>query len=273
MISPETNIFMLLVLALIRFIGGIIFLDFFLNHRNRRFILITIAFVLFSLTPLLQVFLPSIDELKEISLSDLSPNIFLFAETLTLIAVCLFAVVAFNYVMKINERLVIGLLFIIVAIPSTFSFFLSFELMFYLIQAIIFTLILSMVPLVIKKWEVFKRIANNAPIFMAITLVIALSNTLLTFLENDIAILLELLTRISLSFVLPFVFVNLEYNIVAIQKFQLKDKYSHDLGQLLQMVSGFAYLIESGQDISNNSEKMNQIMKEVNELLELIREL
>ncbi len=273
MITDETYIFILMVLSLIRFIGGIIFLDFYFNHRNRRFILITTAFILFSLTPLIQVFLPSQNDLEQNIRGDFSPDLFLFSELLTLIGVYLFAVVAYNYVYKINERLVIVLSVPIVAIPVILNFFFSFAEMFLIIQAIMSFITLCIVPLVIKKWEVFKRIANNAPVFIAITLVIAVSNNTLTFFDSDITILLELLTRISLSFVLPFVFVNLEYNIIAIQKFQLKDKYSHDLGQLLQLISGFAYLIESGQDISKNSEKMNQIMKEINELLELIREL
>ena len=145
--------------------------------------------------------------------------------------------------------------------------------MFYLVQAMMFVIVLSLIPLIIKKWEVFKRIANSAPVFIIITILVALSNNVFTFFDNDIIVLLELLTRLGISFILPFVFVNLEYNIVAIQKFQLKDTYSHDLGQLLQKVSAITYLIESGQELETNFEEINQSMENIGELLELIREL
>lgn len=286
MISQETYLFFLLILSLIRLIGGGMFLDFYLKHRNRRFILITSGFIIFSISPLIQTFLPSLEDLTDDYSAFIDPFIilnsleeylpcllFLFSELLTIIAVYLFIMVAFNYAITIDIKAAIGICLIITSILTVAYFFLPFEYSFYLTQLVMFLIIFSLVPLIIKKWEVYEQIARNVPIFISITIYLALTNTIFSFFDNEILVTLEIITRLGISFVLPFVILNLEYNIVTLQKYQMKDKYSHDLGQLLQNIMGRIYLIESGEDIKTNTDEISVINDKINDLLKLIRDL
>jgi hypothetical protein len=81
----------------------------------------------------------------------------------------------------------------------------------------------------------------------------------------------------AISFVVPFVFVNLEYNLVGTQKFHLKDKFSHNLAQLLQIISGEHYLITTKvtdrEELQESIENIDSSLKEIEALITLIRDL
>ena len=71
-------------------------------------------------------------------------------------------------------------------------------------------------------------------------------------------------------------FIHLEYGITFTQKYGLKDKYSHNLGNIMQAISGAAFLINDNLDENQVLELKDLIQsktKEASNLIDEIREL
>jgi hypothetical protein len=277
---PETTYYSLLaILAFFRFLGGILFLDFYFRYKEKRFLAITSAFVLFSLTPAIQFFLPTYDSLLSVISADqgIFELLFILSEILTIIAVVGFVLVTMSYVTDINHKHAFIIIFAVILIPTLIFLLDFFELAFLATQVMNFLIIASLIPLVFKKWDFFQKFTQNTPIFILVALIISLSNLIFTFFDSDIMIWLEVVTRLAISFIIPFVLINLEYNLIAAQKFQLKDKYSHDLAQVLQIITAEHYLISAGvsdkSDLQENIKKIDSSLDEIVSLISLIREL
>ncbi|MCK4849185.1 MAG: hypothetical protein KAT16_09180 [Candidatus Heimdallarchaeota archaeon] len=241
--------------------------------------MITSAFTLFSITPAIQFLLPTQNALLNVISTDqgIFELLFILSEILTTIAVLGFVLVTMSYVTDVNHKLALMIIFAIALIP-TLAFFLDFfELAFFTIQVSNFLIIASLIPLVFKKWDFFQKFTQNTPIFILVALLVALSNIIFTFLDSNLMIWLEIVTRMSISFIVPFVLINLEYNLIAAQKFQLKDKYSHDLAQVLQKLTAEHYLISAGVsdkiDLQENIKKIDSSLDEIVALITLIRDL
>lgn len=269
--------FYLAIHAFIRFIGGIVFLDFYFKYRYKRFLLLTFAFVLFTLNPAIQFNLPSLDELilEEANLQLTSKFIFIFSEILMTISVFLFGIVIMNYVKRIKTNIVIGGTSIIIFIPIALFPFISFEECFYLTQIQDLLIIFLILYCIIKNNKQYKKIANNVPIFFLITIIVVLLNLIITLfylaLED-----LELLSRIGLTFLVPFVFIHLEYNLLGNQKAILKDNYSHNLSQILQISSGRFYLMlnaENEEEINKEIKNLQTDFEEISFLINKIRKI
>jgi hypothetical protein len=279
MIPEDTYFSLLLILAFFRFLGGILFLDFYLRYKEKRFLVITSAFTLFALTPAIQFFLPTMDTLLDvISVNQKTLElVFILSEILTSIAVLGFVLVTMSYVIDLNQKLAVVTIFAIVLIPILIFLLGFFELAFFTLQIIAFVLLASLVPTVFKKWTYFQKFTQNTPVFILVALIISLSNLTFTFFDSDIMIWLEIVTRMAISFIIPFVLINLEYNLIGAQKFQLKDKYSHDLAQILQIITGEHYLISSEVSDKNglqeNIKKIDSSLDDIAALITLIREL
>ena len=68
--------------------------------------------------------------------------------------------------------------------------------------------------------------------------------------------------------------IHLEYDISKIQKFKLSDKYSHDLGNLIQVISSAAILTNVDEDLSKEKvENLDLIQKKCEEAAELIKDI
>ena len=279
MIPDSTYFSLLAILAFFRFLGGILFLDFYFRYKEKRFLVITSAFVLFSLTPAIQFFLPTYDSLLSVISADQASFelIYVLSEIMTSIAVLGFVLVTMSYVIVVNHKQALLLAIAFVLIPM-FIFFLDFfALAFLATQVINFLIITSLIPLVFKKWNSFQKFTQYTPIFILVALIISILNLFFTFFDSDMMIWFEIVTRMAITFIVPFVLINLEYNLIAAQKFQLKDKYSHDLAQVLQIITAEHYLISAGVsdkiDLQENIKKIDSSLDEIVALITLIREL
>ena len=270
MVNPETYSFILLILGFIRFMGGLIFLEFYIKYKTNRFLLLTLAFTLFALNPLIQIFLPSIDEM--VSVDDpfiYDKIIFIFSELLLAVAVLLFVGIILLYSRRFNTKYLFYGSILIVVIVTLLYPFLSFIELFYLIQIIDLLLIISVVPTVIYYRENLMRIAENIPFFVTLNIVIIVINLLTTFV--DVLSFIEILTRIGYTFVTPFTLLHLEYHLVALEKYELKDKYSHNLAQLLQLSSGRIYMMCKNREIDSVVEQgLNDLQDDLDQINDLI---
>ena len=68
--------------------------------------------------------------------------------------------------------------------------------------------------------------------------------------------------------------IHIEYDISKIQKFKLSDKYSHDLGNLIQIISSAAILTNIDKGLSKEKvENLDLIQKKCEEVAKLIKDI
>ena len=143
MVSEEAYHVIVLTIAITRFIGGTIFLDFYLKHERKRFLALTLGFILWAVNSTLQFFTPMVDSLID------DPDahsweirlLFILSEICLSLGAYLFAMVLVNYSIALNRRLVwLGLLAVI-AIPLALFPILTFEETFYITQIIDFIIV------------------------------------------------------------------------------------------------------------------------------------
>lgn len=68
--------------------------------------------------------------------------------------------------------------------------------------------------------------------------------------------------------------IHIEYDISKIQKYKLSDKYSHDLGNLIQVISSAAILTNVDEDLNKEkAENLDLIQKKCEEVAKLIKDI
>ncbi len=95
--------------------------------------------------------------------------------------------------------------------------------------------------------------------------------------DEPVLIMLNYVPVILSSICLIILFVHLEYTTSSRKQLELKDNYSHDLGNILQVISSAFELIEmKGRSESETSElgellkdKLNEAAKQIREIREL----
>ncbi|MFW9914181.1 MAG: hypothetical protein ACFFGZ_01105 [Candidatus Thorarchaeota archaeon] len=277
MVSEESYHVIVLTIAITRFIGSTIFLDFYLKHKRKRFLALTLGFILWAVNSTLQFLTPTLESLIE------EPEahsweiklLFILSEICLSVGAYLFAMVLVNYSIALNRRLVwLGLLAVI-ATPLAFFPFLTFEETFYVTQIIDFIIVIGVIPHIVRYRKPLQKIASNVPVFFLLLIAVSALNFVSTVLIAEE--LIELPTRVAISFMLPFAFLHLEYNLLATETANMKDKYSHDLSQILQMVIGRIYLLSSTEELSDKLktglEDIQADCIRISELIKLIREL
>ncbi|MFX1255131.1 MAG: hypothetical protein ACFFCZ_26260 [Promethearchaeota archaeon] len=96
---------------------------------------------------------------------------------------------------------------------------------------------------------------------------------------NEIAIVINYLLGIGVAILAAINMFALEYGVITTQKFVLKDNYSHDLGNMIQVVMGCVYIIRHFQTISNELEVITMLDKiedtslKAGKLIEEVRKL
>jgi hypothetical protein len=79
--------------------------------------------------------------------------------------------------------------------------------------------------------------------------------------DNPFLVILNYIFPLATTIILIVFQIHFEYGISNNQKFQLKDKYSHEIGNILQ-------IIQSSMDIvSQNKDKVNVEVNEINDLV------
>ena len=212
MIPEDTYFSLLIILAFFRFVGGILFLDFYFRYKEKRFLVITSAFTLFSLNPFIQLFIPTYNTILNgiFVEQELFEIVYIVSEILTSIAILFFVLVTFTYVIDINPKIAFLVLVGVVLTPLSFLFLDFFELAFYAKSVINISILASLIPFVLKQWGFFQRFTQGTPIFIFIAVIVAVSNIVSSFFTSDIFLWLEMITRIIISFIVPFVLVKLE---------------------------------------------------------------
>lgn len=99
----------------------------------------------------------------------------------------------------------------------------------------------------------------------------------LYFAEDPFFIILYYIPSLATTTVLIILLLHLEYTISSRKKFELKDKYSHNLGNILQAISSAYELYSSKLEKAKGSAELDNMLKskitEASKLIKDIREL
>ncbi len=274
----------LIILFFIRVIGLGISIDFLNDTKAEKFKFITLGWVFLALGALPPIF------------SNLVENIYL-KEILLVLNAFLVTLGAFfllwgflKYFMMVSFKKMISL--IIIFIISTVLFFLITDYtvaITFCALCINLTLIITFGIPPIKKKGFKKYIGRSIIWFYASALMLSLFFLVSIIInlqgygyglynaDEPVLIMFNYVPPIVANICLIILLVHLEYTLSFRKQLELKDNYSHDLGNILQVISSAFELIEmKGRSESETSElgellkdKLNEAAKQIREIREL----
>ncbi len=271
----------LLLFTCIRFVGLLVSLDFYFNTKDKKFIYIILSWFFFAFAGIFPILM---DNMTLLELS----NLFLFLNGLFAALGSVFMVFGlFSYFLTVNKKLIVGLCISVIVI-SAFLYFLrgisrSFQIT--LIFQNTFYLLSLLGPL---KWRKSfkKKIGRSIRWYycMIMSLFIYFPISILIFLsgfnyglynsENEFLIIFNYLPPIITSVFIIIFLIHVEYNNNTITKIKLEDQYSHDLGNILQVISGAADIIKIDGLVEEKDTEMYELLKEkCKEASSLIKEI
>jgi len=272
----------ILILFFIRIIGLIVSVDFYYDTKSKTYIIFIIGWSLWIISgifPLLYQ-LANNQSQKEFYLlmnyifGPLSLLILLTGLSSFYLKISQSKLISFSLILIVTPLIVyfaLGLIF--VSIFSRIIFFLSFFILFLLPNF---------------KFKVFKEkigksirwyylICVSIAIYMPISIFLLINNEffgIYTIENNQIIIISYVSIIITTSFIIAFI-IHLEYNTTYEQMKDLKDKYSHDLGNILQAIESAHSLTRLDDKLDNNSllEVENIIEKKFREASKTLKEI
>jgi signal transduction histidine kinase len=231
-----------------------------------------IAFFLFAVEPLIQAIVPPN--------TNYTIELLILAEVIAALGVFLLAYVFISYTREVNPRILpIGGVTII-TIPILAYFLSSFEISFIILELFNLMIVLGLGGHIISARRTVPLISKNSSVFLLATLIIALGNILLSIPLNitiELLDIVELITRMGASLMIAIAFVHFEYSILTAEKSDLKDKYSHDLGNILQIILGATQLVQKQINQEKKYEekfvKIETNLDKASDLINKIRQL
>ena len=276
----EIVIFGLFILLMIRLIGSLICIDFYLTTKNKNLIFIIIGY---SIQIPAGIFPYIVISIEDIILSELL--LFLNALIVNIGIICV-AWGVFSYFLHLPIKL-LHLFWISISIMSLIIFFMDLSSAILLI--IICTNIILSISyiLVFAKRNEFKQKVGKSilwyflgaatfSMYLPISVYITSQGHEygLYFCEDISILLLNYGAAIVTYFLNLILLVHLEYSFSQSHKNQLKDKYSHNLGNILQILYGSIDLMND-KNIDEQTVQELKILheKKLKEAAELIREI
>ncbi len=272
MIDANTYEFILIILILSRVIGGIIFLDFYRSQKLVKFLQLALGCFLFASSPLIEFLL------IRLTINSLFYEFFyIFSEILVVIAIYLFIRVFFQYISLPEAKKKCTICLFIVVVPVIFFPFLSFEIVYNIIQVEIFLLILIVSLYIFQNQNELARLSSHSTrLFLTVAILVFLNLISSLFTSNDLIILIKHITNIILSSFGLFVFIYFEYTLTLKQKSALKDEYSHSLSQITHtLLCRFEYILlnPGSENIKSEVIEAKNDCKKISELVSHIREI
>jgi hypothetical protein len=274
----------LFLLTIIRLIGLGISLDLFLSIKKKRFLTIVAGWgmwVIAGLIPIVNEQFFSQNQLLKIFNANLA------GEGLLLIFLGIFA-----YFHPLSGRFVFILSSIYLLLPFILVYTLGTKIA--LTAAIILhliTYVIIFLGVVRSRQEMVTVFSKGVKFFyLTIGVVILTISALvvLTFVVEDYAyglyytvdngaVIINYSLTIIMTVLILILFIYIERGITADDKFQLKDRYSHDIGNLLQIMLAAVALMEANQ-LTPEEKAVNMVLiqskcQEASDLLNEIREL
>ena len=274
-------LFCLIFFIFVRAIGLGISLDFFYDTKDRKFVFFILCWILWIIAAIFPIFSNHVE-------SNSLREFFLVLNAIFAVLAGIFYLWGiFNYFLSVSFKIMVILIIAFLIIPFFLYLFISYTISI-LFSALILNLLMInayLVPL-LKKREFVKYIGKSRRWFYA-TLVVFFAyfptSIIISMLgegyglynsENTLLIILNYLPSISATIMVLILLVHLEYTTSSRQKFELKDKYSHNLGNIMQVIYSASDIIKRiiKPDV-NEEEKLELIEKKCKEAAKLINEI
>ena len=265
----------------VRAIGLGISLDFIYDTKDRKFIIFIFCWIIWILAALFPIFssLVESNSLKELFL--------VINGVLAVLGGLFYLWGLFKYFMDVSFKIMTSIIIIFI-FTSLFLFILINYSLSILFSALILNLIMICTYFVppLKKKDFRKYIGKSirwfysAVILFSIFIPVSIINFLLGESyglydsENNLLIILNYIPTISTTVMLLVLLVHLEYSISTRKKFEIKDKYSHNLGNIMQVIYSSSDIIKRIAKLDvNEEEKLELIERKCKEASKLINEI
>lgn len=276
----------LLIYFVVRIIGFGIAVDFYYNTKQTRFKLAVIGWGFWVIASISSIYSGFFIDQGIIEL-------LLFLNTLFVaLGTILYIWVIFSYFLEVPKKLFLFILMFLTILLSIIFFTGNYRLAVNLARSLISIILFSIYIVPVLKWKKFKETMGTALkwyyvflINMGLYIPISIYITYLRsgyyglYQSNDtFLILLNYIPSISFLIILIILLIHVEYNFSNNQRFELKDKYSHNLGNILQFITGYMDILSQNDksDVKESSELKELFKlkcKEASGLLREIREL
>jgi hypothetical protein len=275
-------IFGIVLLIILRLIGLLVSIEFKLEFKGNKYIVLIIGWFFWIIAGISALSAGYIE-------IPLFSDLFLLMNGISSTLAMLFILIGLHsYFRKVKVKSLIALSTIFTMIPLI-AFFLGFYPISLNISFIfLFFVILFYAFLPFGRLEVFRTKLTPKSLFWYLMLVIVITMTVISyvifvfqghsygFYSDDFSIAMFInyfLGNISTLVILIYS-IHLEYDISKIQKYELRDRYSHDLGNIIQVIYSATDLTKESDDLNkDNSENLELIQKKCEEAAKLIKDI
>ncbi|MFX1384788.1 MAG: hypothetical protein ACFFBP_20365 [Promethearchaeota archaeon] len=278
----ELIYYSLVILVFIRLVGLIVSVDFYYDSRSKTYIYSALGWGLWIITgifPLISNFTANQTQIEFFLLM----NLILGPLALTFLITSLS-----SYYINISHIKILIFSLILTIFPLIIYFTLGFDFVSAYTRIYQFIIIFLLFLLPILRFSNFKeKIGKSIRWYylMCLSIFLFVPLVILTILNNanfnlfqseDIFFIILIYTSIIIMTILVITFmIHLEYNISYEHKKDLKDKYSHDLGNILQAIESSHFITSSNNNIDKENllEAENIIKKKFREASETLKEI
>jgi len=277
----ELIFFSMFLLVLIRLVGVIVSVNFYYESKSNTYIYLTIGWSLWIIAGIIAL-------LSAITVDQTLENFVLLMNYLTgPIAIFFIGSGLSSYYIKISSYKIKLFSVVLIIFPFVINFSLGIVLVALYARIFQFFGITIVFLLPFLKYTTFKeRIGKSIKWYyltcfsILLYIPLAIINMLTpiysgSFQSENIIIIVGAYSSIIIMTILLIAFIiHLEYTITSEQGNQLKDKYSHNLGNILQVIYSSADLFKRIVKIDDNDKvKLELIEKKCNEAAKLIDEI
>ncbi len=274
-------IFGLSLFLIVRILGFLVSLDFYYNKRDVKFIFFMLSWIFFIIGTLFAL-LFNIGVKNFLNFPFLTLNVFF-----VIIATILYSWAIGKYFISISNKFMILLILFVIIIILIGHIFQDNYLVYSIVAMLIggTVIVTFIIPPASKE---FRKKMGKSLRWYYITIIVFFSYIPLYIITyslgygyglydvtaDPVIILINYLSLITATILLIILLIHLEYNISDKQKFELKDKYSHNLGNIMQVISCAQELIHSEINSKEQRIELRDLIDiKINEVSKLIREI
>jgi len=275
-------IFGIFLLIILRAIGLIISFEFLRDLKDSKFKILIIGWLIWIIAGLSALLIGIFE-------NQLLGEVFLLINNISTSIAILYVLMGLYSYFKVISRKTIAIfsLFSIIVPLINFlvkMFFINLNFSSGVLFIVVF--IYSFLPL--KKLEVFKKDLSIKSFYWYLIFVFVIYVFIIFYVisllqgysfgfysdEFSVQMFINYFIGIIINIIILIYSIHLEYDISKIQKYNLRDKYSHDLGNLVQVIYSAAILTNVDEDLNKEkTENLELIQKKCEEAAKLIKDI
>ncbi|MFX1571476.1 MAG: hypothetical protein ACFFB0_01905 [Promethearchaeota archaeon] len=277
----ELIFFSMLLLVFIRLLGIIVSVNFYYESKTNTYIYLTIGWCFWVIAGIVTL-------LSAIVINQTQEKLFLLMNYIFgPLAIFFITSGLCSYYINISSNKIRVFSVVLIILPLTIYLSLGIILVAFYARIFQFLGIIFMILIPILKYNTFKKkigksirwyylmcfsIALYIPIAV-FSMITSISSGL--FQSENITIIVGAYLSIIIMTILLIAFIiHLEYTISNKQQYQLKDKYSHELGNIMQVIYSASDIVKRITKLENDEEeKLNLIERKCKEASKLINEI